>query len=69
MRNTYKKITIQIPKQLLNHALESSRLGITQTIAQGLKLVAASHAYEKLKNLRGKVKFNLNLKKLREDRT
>ena len=68
MRNTYKKITIQIPEQLLDHALESSGLGITQTISQGLKLVAASHAYEKLKSLRGKVKFKLNLKKLREDR-
>lgn len=62
-----KKITIQIPESLLHKAQEVTRLGITPTIRQGLELIAASLAYEKLRKLRGKVKFSINVKKLRED--
>ena len=64
-----KKVTIQIPEELLRKAQESSGRGITPTIRQGLELVAAGGAYEKLRELRGKVHFSLKLKKLREDRT
>ena len=41
---------------------------MTATIRHGLELVAASEAYDKLRALRGKVSFSLDLKKLREDR-
>lgn len=65
---TAKKITVHVPEDLLRKAQEATGLGITPTIRQGLRLVAAGRAYEKLRRLRGKVKFSLDLKALREDR-
>lgn len=65
---TAKKITVHVPEELLRKAQEATGLGITPTIRQGLQLVAAGKAYEKLRRLRGKVKFSLDLKALREDR-
>ena len=65
---TAKKITVQIPETLLKKAQKATGLGITPTIRQGLQLVAAGRAYGKLRQLKGKVKFSLDLKALREDR-
>lgn len=66
---TAKKITVQIPEELLKKAQKATGLGITPTIKQGLELVAAGRAYNKLRQLRGKVKFSVDLEALREDRT
>jgi hypothetical protein len=63
-----KKITIHIPEDLLAKAQKSTGEGITETIRRGLQLVAAGQAYEKARSLRGKVKFSISTKKLREDR-
>ena len=65
---TPKKITIQIPESLLKQAQKATGLGITPTIRQGLQLVAPGRAYGKLRQLRGKIKFSLDLKALRKDR-
>ncbi len=66
---TAKKITVQIPENLLKKAQKATGLGITPTIRQGLQLVAAGRAYGKLRRLKGKVRFSLDLKALRKDRT
>lgn len=63
-----RKITVQVPAELLRKAQASTGEGVTATIRRGLELLAASAAYEELRRLRGKVSFSLNLKKLREDR-
>jgi len=63
-----KKITIQVPGNLLRRAQRATGLGISPTVKQGLELLAASRSYEKLRRLRGKVNFSLDLKALREDR-
>lgn len=63
-----KKITVHVPEKLLDQAQLSTGQGITETVRLGLQLVAASRAYEELRNLRGKVKLSLALRKLREDR-
>jgi hypothetical protein len=63
-----KKITIQVPENLLRRAQKATGLGITPTVKQGLELLAASESYEKLRRLRGKVKFSIDLQALREDR-
>ena len=68
MIDAARKITIQISEELLQKAQTATGLGITPTIRQGLELVAASMAYEKIRQMRGKVKFSINLKNLREDR-
>lgn len=62
-----KKLTIEVPEDLLKQATASSGLGITPTVRRGLELVAASGAYAKLRRLRGKVKFHVNLAELRTD--
>lgn len=63
-----KKITLYVPAKLLKRAQKASGLGITPTIRKGLELVAASDVYEQLRALRGKVKFDIDLNEMREDR-
>lgn len=62
-----KKLTMEIPEELLERATSASGLGITPTVRRGLELVAASGAYAKLRRLRGKVKFSIDLPELRKD--
>jgi hypothetical protein len=63
-----RKITIEIPSELLERAQEASGTGITQTVRTGLQLVAASNTYAKLRQLRGKVKFSRSWEELKDDR-
>jgi hypothetical protein len=62
------KITVQIPRDLLQKAQRASGTGITQTVRAGLQLVAASRAYARLRRLRGKVRFSRTLTELKADR-
>ncbi len=62
-----QKITVHVPNVLLKRAQRASGSGITETVRQGLHLVAARDAYGKLRALRGQVRFDLDLKRLRED--
>jgi hypothetical protein len=62
------KITVQIPRDLLQKAQQASGTGITQTVRAGLQLVAASRAYARLRRLRGKVRFSRTLTDLKADR-
>jgi Arc/MetJ-type ribon-helix-helix transcriptional regulator len=63
-----RKITVHLPEELLRKAQQSTGKGVTDTIRDGLRLVAAGDAYRTLHRLRGKVKFSVNLRRLREDR-
>jgi len=63
-----RKITVEVPADLLERALESSGEGVTQTVRRGLVLVAAGGAYDELRQLRGKVRLGIDLRALREDR-
>ena len=51
-----KKLTIEVPLDLLERATGASGQGITPTIRRGLELVAASGAYGRLRDLKGKIK-------------
>ena len=42
--------------------------GITQTVRTGLQLVAASQTYDRLRELRGKVRFSRTSAELKDDR-
>ena len=64
-----KKITVLLPEDLLRKAQESSGQGITPTIRQGLELVAAGRAYDRLRRLRGQVKLSITTARLRDDRS
>jgi hypothetical protein len=65
---TARKITIEVPPELLERAQRASGTGITQTVRTGLQLVAASQAYARLRQLRGKVRFTRTLAELKADR-
>ena len=63
-----RKITVEVPPGLLEKAQRASGSGITQTVRTGLQLVAASHAYARLRQLRGKVRFTRTLAEMKADR-
>jgi hypothetical protein len=62
-----RKLTIEIPADLLDRATTASGKGVTPTVRRGLELVAAGGAYGRLRRFRGKVKFGLKLSELRLD--
>lgn len=63
-----RKITIEVPEDLLDKAQKASGEGITQTVRTGLQLVAASQTYARLRKLRGKVQFSRTIEELKFDR-
>jgi len=65
---TVRKITVEVPPELLEKAQQASGTGITQTVRTGLQLVAASLTYARLRQLRGKVRFTCTLAELKADR-
>jgi hypothetical protein len=65
---TARKITVEIPSELLDKAQRASGTGITQTVRTGLQLVAASRTYARLRQLRGRVRFTRSLAELKADR-
>ena len=65
---TDRKITVEIPRELLDKAQKASGTGITQTVRAGLQLVAASRTYARLRQFRGKVHFARTLDDLKADR-
>jgi hypothetical protein len=68
MAPSTRKVTVHLPEELLRKAQQSTGKGVTDTIRDGLRLVASGDAYKTLRRLRGKVKFSVNVRKLREDR-
>jgi hypothetical protein len=65
---TARKITVEVPLELLEKAQRASGAGVTQTVRTGLQLVAASRTYARLRNLRGKVRFSRTATELKADR-
>jgi hypothetical protein len=63
-----RKITVEVPLDLLEKAQRASGTGVTQTVRAGLQLVAASRTYNRLRRLRGKVRFTRTLAELKADR-
>jgi hypothetical protein len=63
-----RKVTVQLPADLLERAQRSSGESLTATIRKGLELIAAGAAYDELKRLKGKVAFSVDWRKLRSDR-
>jgi hypothetical protein len=63
-----RKITVELPADLLEKAQRATGSGITQTVRTGLELVAASQAYARLRQLRGKVRFSRTAAELKADR-
>jgi post-segregation antitoxin (ccd killing protein) len=62
-----KKITVSVPEDLLESAREDGE-GITDTVREALELKARRHAYQRLRQLRGKVKWSIDYKTMKYDR-
>jgi hypothetical protein len=63
-----RKITIEVPSNLLAKAQATTGSGVTQTVRSGLELLAASRAFARLRQLRGKVRFSRSVTDLKADR-
>ncbi|HEY3798217.1 MAG TPA: hypothetical protein VGL58_07670 [Caulobacteraceae bacterium] len=63
-----RKITVFVPAKLLASAQDYTAKGVSETVREGLERLARQHSNELLLALRGKVKFDVSLDALREDR-
>ena len=63
-----RKITVEVPADLLERAQRARGTGITGTVRTGLQLVAASQTFARLRQMRGKVRFSRTVDKLKADR-
>ena len=64
---TARKITVEVPAELLEKAQLASGTNIAETVRAGLQLVAAASVYDRLLQLRGKVKFSMTSDQLKAD--
>jgi hypothetical protein len=62
---TTKKVTANIPADLLDRARKATGLGITETLVAGLEELERSRKRSALRTLRGKIRFDLDLQKTR----
>lgn len=63
-----QKITAHVPKELLKMAQKYTGEGITETVKKALEHLARKEVYEGLMEMRGKVKFSIDLNELRKDK-
>ena len=67
-KESRQKITVHVPVDLLARAQAVTGQGVTATVREGLRMLATRDAYDRLRQLRGKVAFSINLDELRENR-
>jgi hypothetical protein len=65
---TARRITANLPAELLDEALETTGKGITETLVEGLELVRRSRAWRKALALKGKLHLDVDLESSRERR-
>jgi hypothetical protein len=65
MATALKKVTINIPAEVLERARTITGRGITETIVQGLLELDRQRKRSALRALRGRVRFDLDLEKTR----
>lgn len=63
-----QKVTAHLPIQLLKEAQEVTGKGLTETLKIALIQLSQAHAYEGLRQLRGKVDISLDINELRKDK-
>jgi Arc/MetJ-type ribon-helix-helix transcriptional regulator len=63
-----RKITVEVPEELLAAAQAYTGEGISETVRAGLRRLATVQAQQEARRLRGKIRFSLSLDELRYDR-
>ena len=64
--NATRRVTANLPVELLKKACEASGQGITETLARGLELVRRTAAAGKAARLKGRLKLDIDLEESRE---
>ncbi len=62
-----RKITVQVPEDVLQKAQAYTGDGVTQTVTAGLKRLASIQAQQEALKLRGKVKFSMTWQEMKYD--
>jgi hypothetical protein len=63
-----RRVTANLPAELLEQALEATGEGITETLTEGLRLIRRTRAYPKAMALKGKLRLHVDLARSRERR-
>jgi len=63
-----RKITVQVPEDVLEKAQAYTGEGVTQTVIVALKRLASGHAQQELLKLRGKIKFSRSYDEIKSER-
>jgi len=63
-----RKITVEVPLDILESAQAYTGEGITETVRAALKKLASIQAQHEFRKLRGTFQFSIDLDELREDR-
>ena len=61
-----RKITVEVPEDLLASAQAFTGEGVTETVREALELLRQREVQNRARQLRGKIKFGADLMKLRE---
>ncbi len=64
---TAKKITVEVPEELLKNAQAQTGEGISKTVRRGLQLLAATKSFQRLRNMKGKVRFSKTIDEIKHD--
>ena len=62
-----RKITVEVPEELLTSAQAQTGEGVTETVRAALRKFVSIGAQRELLKLRGKVKFGVDLMALRKE--
>lgn len=65
MAEALKKVTINVPTQVLTRARAITGRGVTETIVQGLLELDRQHKRTALRALRGRIRLSLDLERTR----
>ena len=63
-----RRVTANLPDDVLQDAMAVTGQGITETIVAGLRLIRRSRAYERAMALKGKIRLDVDLDLSRERR-
>lgn len=63
---TIKRVTANLPEDVLREAMEVTGEGITETLVAGLRQIRRSGAYSTAMALKGKIRLNIDLERSRE---
>ncbi len=62
-----RKITVQVPEELIASVQADTGKGVTEIMREALQLMRQRQALQRLRALRGKVRFSVDLMALRRE--